>query len=424
MRALYSLLLYLATPAALAYLALRGLKERAYLGRWRERFGFFPPPRQPGGIWIHAASLGEVNAAEPLIRAIADAWPDRALYLTTFTPTGSARVRERFGDGVFHVYVPLDLPGAVRRFLERLRPGLAVILETEIWPNLYHEMGRRGIPSLLANARISDHSLDRYRRFSSLAGAALMRVSRIGAQSGTDEERLRAIGAPADRLSVTGNLKFDLELPGDLSADGDAVRAALGETRPVLVAGSTHEAEETQLFEAFGRLLDHQPDALLVLVPRHPERFTRAARAAASAGLRTTLRSEQARCPADTQCYVIDAMGELLRYYAACDVAFVGGSLEPVGGHNVLEPAALARPVVVGPHTFNFAEITRSLVEAGAAVQVADPAGLAAVLAELFAQPERRSRMGQAGAELVRQGQGAVERTLALAREVITEGAG
>jgi 3-deoxy-D-manno-octulosonic-acid transferase len=424
MRALYSLLLYLAAPAALAYLALRGLKNRAYLRRWRERFGFFRRPSRPGGIWVHAASLGEVNAAEPLIRALAEAWPDRDLHLTTFTPTGSARVRERFGDDVFHVYSPLDLPGPVRRFFDRLRPGLAVIMETEIWPNLYHEMQRRGIPSLLANARISDHSFDRYRRFAGLTGPALAGVTRIGAQSRNDADRLRTLGAPADRLSVTGNLKFDLELPAELPADGAAIRASWGDTRPVLVAGSTHEAEEAPLFRAFTQLLADVPDALLVLVPRHPERFDRAARAAADAGLRTVRRSEQERCPAGVQCYVIDAMGELLRYYAACDVAFVGGSLEPVGGHNVLEPAALARPVVVGPHTFNFADITQSLLEAGAAVQVADSRELATLLGDLFANAEQRHRMGQAGAELVKHGQGAVNRTLALARAVITAGAG
>lgn len=424
MRVLYSLLLYLATPAALAYLALRGIGDRAYLRRWRERFAFFRRPERPGGIWIHAASLGEVNAAEPLIRALADAWPDRDLYLTTFTPTGSARVRERFGDDVFHVYSPLDLPGSVRRFFNRLRPGLAVIMETEIWPNLYHEMARRGIPSLLANARISDHSFDRYRYFSRLAGPALAGVSRIGAQSETDADRLRTIGAPADRLSVTGNLKFDIELPGGLQADGAAIRASWGDTRPVLVAGSTHEAEEAPLFDAFTRLLADLPDALLVLVPRHPERFDRAARAAADAGLRTARRSGHQNCPAGVQCYVIDAMGELLRYYAACDVAFVGGSLEPVGGHNVLEPAALARPVVVGPHTFNFADITRSLLDAGAAAQVADAGELAAVLGDLFGNPEQRGRMGEAGARLVKQGQGAVNRTLALARTVFTAEAG
>jgi 3-deoxy-D-manno-octulosonic-acid transferase len=285
-------------------------------------------------------------------------------------------------------------------------------------------MARRGIPSLLANARISDHSFDRYRRFSRLTGPALAGVTRIGAQSGNDAERLRTLGAPADRLSVTGNLKFDIELPGGLQADGAAIRASWGDTRPVLVAGSTHEAEEAPLFDAFTRLLANLPDALLVLVPRHPERFDRAARAAADAGLRTARRSGHQNCPAGVQCYVIDAMGELLRYYAACDVAFVGGSLEPVGGHNVLEPAALARPVVVGPHTFNFADITRSLLDAGAAAQVADAGELAAVLGDLFGNPEQRGRMGEAGARLVKQGQGAVNRTLALARTVFTAEAG
>ena len=420
MRNLYSLLLYLLMPLVLLYLFFRGLRSRDYLARWSERFGRFEPPARDGGIWIHAVSMGEVNAASALIRAVAAEFPDRPLYITTFTPTGSARVRELFGDDVFHVYSPLDLPGAVRRFFERVKPDLAIIMETEIWPNLYRAMTLRGIPFLIANARISDHTLGRYRRFRKLVSPALDRVSRIAAQSATDADRLVSIGAPGERVTVTGNLKFDVKLPPSLLEQGESIRLSWGTHRLVLVAGSTHEYEEGPVLAAFGRLLADYPDALLVLVPRHPERFGRAAQAARVAGLRVSLRSEHAVCPPETQCYVIDAMGELLRYYAACDVAFVGGSLEPVGGHNVLEPAALAKPVIVGPHTFNFADITRQLLEAGAAIQVQDGEGFGDAVRSLFSEPEARDRMGRSGHELFLSGQGAVNRTLEIVGELIT----
>ena len=424
MRRLYSLLLYLLMPLVLAYLFLRGLRSREYLKRWPERFANFEAPERGGGIWVHAVSMGEVNAASSLIKALAKTYPDKPLYITTFTPTGSARVRELFGDTVFHVYSPLDLPGSVRRFFDRVQPGLAIILETEIWPNLYHEMAARGIPSLIANARISDQSFDRYRRISRLAGPALSCVSHIAAQSETDANRLRAIGAPAERITVAGNLKFDVTLPPSLLEEGETIRMSWGTHRPVLVAGSTHENDEGPILEAFRNLLGDFSQALLVLVPRHPERFGRAAQAARSAGLQVALRSEGASCTPQTQCLVIDAMGELLRYYAACDVAFVGGSLERVGGHNVLEPAALARPVVVGPHTFNFADITRQLVEAGAALQVREGSELESVFRGLLQEPETRDRMGRTAYQMVKSGQGAVARTLDIVSGLLTEEAG
>ena len=424
MRRLYSLLLYLLMPLVLAYLFLRGLRSREYLKRWPERFANFPAPERGGGIWVHAVSMGEVNAASSLIKALVKTYPETPVYITTFTPTGSARVRELFGDTVFHVYSPLDLPGSVRRFFDRVQPGLAIILETEIWPNLYHEMAARCIPSLIANARISDRSFGRYRRIRSLAGPALSCISQIAAQSETDAERLRAIGAPAERVTVAGNLKFDVTLPPSLLEEGETLRMSWGTHRPVLVAGSTHENDEGPILQAFRDLLDEFSQALLVLVPRHPERFGRAAQAARAAGLRVALRSEGARCSPQTQCLVVDAMGELLRYYAACDVAFVGGSLERIGGHNVLEPAALARPVVVGPHTFNFADITRQLLEAGAALQVREGRELESVFRTLLREPETRDRMGRTAYRMVKSGQGAVNRTLAIVSGLFTEEAG
>ena len=423
MRSLYSLLVYAATPLVLLHLFLRGLRSPGYRRRWSERFGFFSPPRRTGGIAVHAVSMGEVNAASELVRALFEQYPDDPLYFTTFTPTGSDRVRALFGDRVFHVYAPLDLPGAVRRFLSRLRPRLLVIMETEIWPNLLHAAAARDIPILIANARISPRAYERYRHFQRLTALALARASVIAAQSAADAGRLIELGADAADTRVTGNLKFDLKLPPGLLEAGSAIRGAWGTHRPVLVAGSSHEGDEETLLNAFGRLLAVCPDALLVLVPRHPERFDRACQLARDAGLVVSRHSEGAGCPPSTQCFVVDAMGELLRYYAACDVAFVGGTLAPVGGHNVLEPAALSKPVLFGPHTGNVEDIAAQLLERGAALRVLDSAELETALRELFADAARRGQMGQAGSDLVRSGQGALQRTLDLIVRLVTPGA-
>ena len=412
MRRLYTALLYLALPLVLLFLLVRSLRNPGYRARWSERFGRFAGPPRPGGIVVHAASLGEVNAASALIDTLIRQYPDAPVTVTTFTPTGSDRVGDVFGAAVFHVYAPLDLPGAVRCFLDRVRPRLLVIMETELWPNLYHHAAAAGIPILIANARISERSFGRYRRWRALTAEALGQAARIAAQSAGDADRLRALGAPEERLTVTGNLKFDVSLPPGLAEEGEAIRVAWGAQRPVLVAGSTHEREEAVLLAAFRGVLAAVPDALLVLVPRHPERFARAAQTARAAGLNVVLRSAGTVCPATAQCFVVDAMGELLRYYAVGDVAFVGGSLEPIGGHNVLEPAALGRPVLVGPHTFNFSDITAQLIDAGAALRVADGAALEATLLELFGDADQRDRMGAAARDLVASGQGALTRTL------------
>jgi 3-deoxy-D-manno-octulosonic-acid transferase len=424
MRSLYTLLIYLATPLVLLYLLFRGLRSKDYLRRWPERFGRFDAPQQTGGIMVHAVSMGEVNAASMMVQELSRRFPEDPLYLTALTPTGSARIRELFGDAVFHVYAPLDLPGAVRRFLDRIRPRLLIIMETEIWPNLYHAAAARGIPIVIVNARISEHSIGGYRRLRPLTHNTLRKVSRIGAQSPLDRERLLEIGAQAPQISVTGNMKFDARMPPSLTEQGEALHMAWGTQRLVLAAGSTHEGDERALLAAFTRLLPDFPDALLVIVPRHPERFARAAQLARQAGLTVSLRSSGINCPAGTQCFVVDSMGELLSFYAACDVAFVGGSLDPIGGHNVLEPAALSRPVVVGPHTENFADITEQLLGCGAAVRVADTNELETGLRRLFSEPEQRDRMGRAGFDLVRNGQGAVGRTLEIIEALLTPATG
>jgi 3-deoxy-D-manno-octulosonic-acid transferase len=293
-------------------------------------------------------------------------------------------------------------------------------METEIWPNLYYEAASRNIPILIANARISQNSVKGYKRFRKMTAAALSQVSQIAAQSSMDATRLVEIGADEARLAVTGNLKFDVRLPPSLIEQGDSIRLAWGTDRLVLLAGSTHEGDEGPLLEAFSGVLETYPGALLVLVPRHPERFGRAAQLARSAGLRVSMRSEGVSCPRGTQCFVIDSMGELLRYYAACDVAFVGGSIDTTGGQNVLEPAALCKPVLVGPHTFNFEEITRQLIDSQAALRIQNAVELEESVRRLFNDPELRDRMGRAGFELVRSGQGALDRTLEIVDSLLT----
>lgn len=421
MRLLYSFLLYLLTPLVLLFLLFRGLRSPDYLKRWSERFARFVPPEESGGIVVHAVSMGEVNAASALVRGLLQRYPQFPLCMTAFTPTGSERIRKLFGDEVFHVYAPLDLPGAVRRFFDRVQPRLLIIMETEIWPNLYLEAASRDIPILIANARISDHSFDSYRRLRKLTALALDQVTQIAAQSEQDADRMVEIGADKKRLTVTGNLKFDVNLPPSLIEEGETIRMTWGANRLVLLAGSTHEGDEGPLLKAFNGVLKSFDNALLVLVPRHPERFGRAAQMARSAGLNVTLRSKSVSCPASTQCFLIDTMGELQRYYSACDLAFVGGSLEAIGGHNVLEPAALAKPVLVGPHTFNFQEITRQLIDCQAALRVQNAEELESTIVRLFGEADLRDRMGQAGYALVKSGQGALQRTLDIVDRLIIQ---
>ncbi|MDX1569420.1 MAG: lipid IV(A) 3-deoxy-D-manno-octulosonic acid transferase [Xanthomonadales bacterium] len=413
----YTIVMYLLIPVILYRLALRGFRAPAYFRRWPERFGFFPEPGFTSSIWIHAVSMGEVNAAIPLIRALMKRYPEHQFVITTVTPTGSERVESVFGETVFHVYLPYDLPAAVRRFLDRTRPRLAVVMETEIWPNLFCACRDRDIPIVVANARLSERSLRGYRPVQGLAATALNCSTRVGAQTQTDAQRLLRLGGEPAKIEVVGSLKFDLQLAPELPDLGRELRDHWGSDRFAFVAASTHEDDEVPVMKAFERLLETDPRALLVLVPRHPERFPRAAARCRSLGYETALRSEDINASPDTQCFVVDTMGELLRFYAAADVAFVGGSLAYVGGHNVLEPAALGLPVLVGPHTFNFSEITELLLDRGGAERVHDADELATELRLLRQDETRRRRMGDAAFTLVKENRGALQHTLRMIEE-------
>lgn len=416
MRVLYSLLLYLLTPLILLRLYWRGRKAPGYRQRWAERFGRIPAPPGPC-LWVHAVSLGETRAALPLIRALLERHPDSPLLVTTTTPTGSRQVREALGGRVHHVYAPYDLPGAVARFLDRTRPRLALIMETELWPNLFAACRRRGVPVVVANARLSERSARGYRRLGRLSRRLLARTTVIAAQAEADARRFRELGAP--RVTVTGNLKYDLALPDGLPEQGRALRRQLGRERPVWIAASTHQGEDESVLDAFTRLRQARPRALLVLVPRHPERFDAVAELCRRRGWTVARRSRGEPCTPATAVYLGDTLGELLLLFAAADLAFVGGSLVPVGGHNVLEPAALGLPVLFGPQMFNFTEAGRRLLEAGAARQVAGATELAAAAAELLADAERRAAMGRAGRAVVEANRGALAALLAVVEEVL-----
>lgn len=419
MRALYTLTMYLLTPVILYRLAFRGLRARGYFSRWFERFGFFPDPGMQGSIWVHAVSVGEVNAAAPLIDALRERYAGHPFVVTTVTPTGSDRVRQIWGDRVFHVYLPYDLPAAIGRFLNRVRPRIAVIMETEIWPNLFLECERRGVPVVVANARLSQQSLDGYGPVRPLARAAIRSATFVAAQSQQDAERFLDLGTRPERLHVVGNVKYDMRVAPDLKRQAAAWREHWGAGRPTWLAASTHEGEEQAIIEAHSHLLRRFPDALLLIAPRHPERFRPMGQLCRSYGFRTATRTEDGVADAQSQCFVIDTLGELVPFCAAADIAFVAGSLEAIGGHNVLEPAALGVPVIVGPHTFNFEEVTDFLLERGAALRVPDADALARELQRLLGDPVLRVAMGEAAICAVEEQRGAVARTLKIIERVV-----
>jgi 3-deoxy-D-manno-octulosonic-acid transferase len=351
--------------------------------------------------------LGETRAALPLIRALLERYPDLPLLVTTTTLTGSRQVWEALGERVLHVYAPYDLPGAVRRFLRQTRPRLAVIMETELWPNLLRQCAVAGIPTMIANARLSERSARGYARIRRLTASMLRDVTLIAAQAEADADRFRALGAP--RVEVTGNLKYDLSLPDDLPERGWQLRRELlGEERRVWIAASTHAGEDEQILAALALLRPRWPELLLLLVPRHPERFDGVAALCRQQGCKLVRRSEQRACAPDTAVFLGDTMGELLLFYAAADLAFVGGSLVDTGGHNVLEPALLSLPVLFGPHMFNFTEASQRLLEAEAAWQVTNAAALATAVDRLLADPELRRTIGQRGRAVVERHRGAL----------------
>jgi 3-deoxy-D-manno-octulosonic-acid transferase len=412
MRMVYGVLTRVAAPAVFAATLVRAAKDPAYRTHLGERFGLGRRLAAPS-LWLHAVSVGEVSAAAALVRALRASHPDIPFVLTTATPTGRAQAATLFGADVEVRFLPYDTAGSVRRFLARIRPRAAIIMETELWPNLLLECGRRGVPVLFASARLAARSVPRYRRFGTLFSEGL-RNAWVAAQSTADADRFIGLGADPARTLVVGNVKFDMR-PGEAVADnGRELRRHYLGARPVWTAGSTHEGEEDIVLDAHTVLERAVRGALLVLVPRHPQRFEGVAALLERRGVVFDRRCRSETVRPEAQVLLLDTMGELQDFYAASDTAFVGGSLVPVGGHNLLEPAALGVPVITGPHTQNGPEIARLLIEAGGALEVADAAALADAAGRLLTDPALRERMGESARRFVETHRGSLARLLAL----------
>ncbi|MBX3708186.1 MAG: lipid IV(A) 3-deoxy-D-manno-octulosonic acid transferase [Gammaproteobacteria bacterium] len=416
-RYLYTLLFYLALPFIFIRLGWRSLRQPVYRQRMGERLGFYPYTLEKC-IWVHAVSVGETLAAIPLIKALQSCHPEFPILVTTMTPTGAERVKSALGDGVNHVYIPYDLPSAMRRLLNNMRPVVCIIMETELWPNLINVCHQHHVPICLVNARLSEKSARGYHRITSLTQEMLHHIRLIAAHGQVDADRFIALGASKERMTVTGNIKFDIELPEELTDKSAALRTMLGKDRFIWIAASTHEGEEEIILAAHKKVREQNAHALLVLVPRHPNRFDAIAKLAESSFV-TVRRSLQQPCTQEVAVYLGDTMGELLLMYGAADVAFVAGSLIPRGGHNMLEPGALGKPILTGPHLFNFAEISELFVSAEALTKVMDADSLAAQLVRLMQHPMEQAQMGARALQVIENNRGALDKQLTLLSQVI-----
>jgi 3-deoxy-D-manno-octulosonic-acid transferase len=409
-RRLYTLLLWLLLPYVFFHLVWRARKQPEYLKHVAERFGRYAARGDKPVIWLHTVSVGETRAAASLVQRLQAAYPEHQLLLTHTTPTGRAASEQLFGDHVMRVYLPYDYPHAVRRFLRHFQPQVGVLLETEIWFNLIHCCHDAHIPLLLLNARLSEKSAARYARYPGLTQPALRALRAVAAQTADDAARLTTLGA--QNVALMGNLKYDIEAPGDMLELGLNLRCNFGMNRPLFLAASTRDGEEALLLEALKQASVEQ--LLVVIVPRHPQRFDDVAALCARHHLRVQRRSEDQPVAPETQVVLGDSMGEMFAYYMACDVAFIGGSLLPFGGQNLIEACSLGKPVLIGPHTYNFSEASRLAVEQGAALRVADANCLVQEMQELFGNRERMTQMGRAGLEFVRANRGATKIALTL----------
>lgn len=418
-RFLYSVILYLLSPLLIVYLAFRAIKSADYRGRWGERFGL--TRLKPTELVIHAVSMGETLAAIPLIGLIQQLHPELSITVTTTSPTGSAEVRKAFGDKVQHCYLPFDLPWCVNRFLHQLSPKWCIIMETELWPNLVAIAAKRGVRLMLANARLSAKSAAQYAKYPQLSRPMLQRLDVIAVQTQVEAQRFIDLGVLAKNVIVCGSLKFDLTITPEHLVAAKRLRHDWGrESAPIWVAGSVHPGEFDVMLSAHRQVLAHWPDALLIIVPRHPEQFAAIAEIVASQGFEYVRRSDSQSVIATTQVLVGDTMGELLTFYGSADQAFVGGTLVNKGGHNPLEPVAMGGAVMVGPNHWNFAQITQMLAEAGGLRVITSAEELAANLIDYFAHPELRQQAANAGITVVEANRGALQRQFTLVQSLLT----
>ena len=421
MRLLYTSLFYLLQPLLVLRLYWRSLKAPGYREGIGQRFGHFQQPALEQSIWVHAVSVGETIASVPMVKQLALLYPDMPIVVSTTTPTGAERVRTLLGDLVSHVYAPYDLPGVMSRFLRHFQPRLLIIIETELWPNMIHSCHQAGVPVVLANARLSEKSASGYRRVEGLTRAMLGQLSAVAVQTEIEAQRFTALGLPPDKAFVTGNIKFDMQLEGSDRDKARSWRRSWERGRLCWIAASTHEGEDDIILQAHLALLRHNPTLLLILVPRHPERFDRAVELVAQAGLVPHRLSSGAPLAADAGVVIGDTMGDLLGLFGAADIAFVGGSLIPRGGHNLLEPALWSMPVLSGPHLFNFKEIADLMLAAGALQICPGPLELENAIVKLLENPAYRQESGRRAYGVVEQNRGSLQRLLDVIDGVIKQ---
>ena len=411
---LYSLLWWCLLPFVVVRLLWRSRREPGYLQHLAERFAFYSVQPSASLIWVHAVSVGETRAAEPLLRGLLSRYPDHKILLTHMTPTGRAAGKALFGNEprLIQAYLPYDTLSMMAHFVKHFRPRLCVLMETEVWPALIQACKAADVPVALVNARLSERSLQRGQRFAGLLGRAAGQLSLVAAQSDADAERLRMMGVR--EVQVTGNLKFDVTVPTAMTAAGQSLRQQIG-NRPVLLCASTREGEEALLLSGYMKAT-LPPDLLLMIVPRHPQRFSEVAQLFEDQGLRAVCKSQLrgAAVPADTQLLIGDTMGEMFAYYAASDLAFIGGSLLPTGGQNLIEACACGKPVLLGPHTYNFAHASEVAIAQGAAVRVYDAAQIFKMTFELLVDQDRLQNMSQAAHRFAENEGGATQNTLEL----------
>jgi 3-deoxy-D-manno-octulosonic-acid transferase len=413
LRSFYTFIIYLFVPFVLLRLYWLGFKNPAYRSRWKERFGFFSwDSTEKPILWIHAVSVGEVNAAKPIISSLLGKYPHYQILVTTVTPTGAYTVEQHFADDIKHLYLPYDLPFSVKYFIEKVKPSVLITMETEIWPNLYQACQKSEIPILIVNARLSEKSSKGYHLVSGLMKQTLMKVDVIAAQTESDAERFISFGADREKVIVTGNLKFDITVAHSISEQAESLKRYFSVNRPVWIAASTQEGEEEIVLSAHQAILKEHPQAILILAPRHPDRVNKVAALCDALNMKYIKRTENRRFPPECSIYILDTLGELQLHYAASQVAFVGGSLVNTGGQNMMEPASLALPVISGKHTYNFTEVTQLLIENDALVIVSNAHELANEINEMLSDANRRHNMGENGREVIESNRGNIKRLM------------
>jgi len=418
MKKIYAVLSYIITPFILLRFWLKSYHSSAYRQRLKERLALFPKPPEPVILWIHAVSLGEVIAAAPLVQRLQKQYPDHKILLTTTTPTGSQKALAAFGDSLLHVYAPLDQPAIIRRFLRKIQPKAVIMMETELWPNWFFACQKNNIPIIIANARLSEKSQKGYRRIAPLIRSTLNCIEKLLAQTSEDARRFIQLGLASEKVIVAGNIKFDLTIPEDIYEQGKKFRAIWGTQRPVWIAASTHNGEDEIILEAFKTIKKDYPDSVLILVPRHPERFDKAAELAEKAGFSTVLRTHlTASANSSSQYEKMDVLigntiGEMFLFLTAADAVFIGGSLIPQGGHNLLEPAALYVPILTGPNMFNFQKIYDDFTQNDSIITVYDADSIAEAIKNFFTDPALCEEYACRAFEIIKKNQGALEKHL------------